>query len=148
MQLTMQVAISCSPEHLWKQLISREAFLKVSSPVMSYHWRLDRQPPLYWKTGTKVHLALRLFSIFPLGPHSIDFVQVEPTEKVIQTVENGLLIPCWKHRMKVINGNGSNESILLETLTINSGWRTLPLYVTARLFFKYRHFRLRKLLSL
>lgn len=148
MKLIMKVQISCSPEQLWRGLTSRETFLTVSAPLMKYQWAEGEAVPSYWSKGIVLNLKLRFFGALPLGKHTIRFEEVDAGRKVLQTVETGLLIPCWKHRMEVFQGDYKNESRLQETLVIQSGWRTIPLYSMASAFFKYRHYRLRKLLPL
>jgi len=146
MPIRMRSRVACSPDWIWNKLKQSSAFRTVMSPVMCFRSKDKDGFPEYWSEGKTYTFSMYLFSIIPLGRHTIHFACIDNNARLLATRESGSLLKSWNHRMEVkVSYDG--ETYLEDELHIVNGWLTVLSYIGAYLFFKYRHWKIRGLIG-
>ncbi|MFM2339645.1 MAG: hypothetical protein RLZZ360_281 [Candidatus Parcubacteria bacterium] len=110
---------------------------------MTYDGATDLPPT--WQTGATMNLKPKLWGQ-PQGDHIVQVVAVNDADRIIETREHGASITKWDHTMRVM-GNSSNTCLLVDTIEIEAGWRTLAIATFAWFFYRHRHRRWLQLIA-
>lgn len=136
----------CDSGLLWEHVADTTTFRRVSAPLMAFRCSDPGGFPERWLAGRTYRLSMYLFGRIPLGWHEIAVLAIDHTGRRFSTAEQGLLIRGWRHTMHVRTG-GRGETVFRDELDVRSGIVTPLIMAGAYLFFRYRHWRLRRLIS-
>lgn len=143
MQLTLSTLLDCPFDQAAAHAKTLRLLQHVARPLM--HITPEQPPPwpTEWPEGT--HWAsLRLFGVVPLGRQAI-VISYPPFEGGVALRDNGhsALIRRWDHRI-TLEPVGS-QTRYTDHLTLDAGWRTLPVWLFAQVFYRHRQRRWRAL---
>lgn len=121
---------------VWEKLQSLEALQYVASPYASFEPE-DSAAPLIWRRGETYRLAFRLFTIIPLGIHTIKIVRLDPGAREICSHENNRFVPVWNHRIQLTSA-ADGKTFYTDEVTIDAGLMTPLVYLWAKCFYAHR----------
>lgn len=142
--LSVTSVFPAAPAEVWRRLIRIETLRYIASPLLTFTSVGDAG--MEWQAGETVRFHLRLLGILPLGLHTVLLETVDPAAYMMQTREHSRLLPVWNHKI-TIERIDEGSSRYTDTLELAAGWRTDFVYLFAKIFFRHRHRRWRRLLK-
>tara|TARA_B100000508_G_scaffold115566_1_gene94678 strand:- start:3742 stop:4182 length:441 start_codon:yes stop_codon:yes gene_type:complete len=143
MKVTVTSKFLASTDRVWELLQRSQTLVYVAEGVMTYDG--EDELPERWEVGTEVNLKPRLYGRSQ-GNHYVQFMEVNPAVRVIETMEWGGPITRWNHTMSLIEVS-SNECEYTDAIEIQAGLMTIPVWAFAQFFYRHRHRRWLKLLK-
>lgn len=129
---------------VWELMCRLDTFLYVCRGVLGVPAMRGRHETA--EVGRGGEAWIFLFHAIPLHRHHIQIVEVDPAEGVIRTEEHGGLVRAWRHTLHV-EAVGEGRSRYSDTVEIDAGWLTPVVAAFARLLYRYRHRRWRRLVA-
>ncbi|MBX7073930.1 MAG: hypothetical protein K1X71_12350 [Pirellulales bacterium] len=102
--------------------------------------------PKEWRPGDHLTLSIRLLHLPVAYQHELAVERVDPVAREISTREHGGLMKAWNHTLR-FEAAGAHHCRYTDEVDIDAGWLTLPVCRFARLFFRYRQWRWRRLIA-
>lgn len=146
MRVYVQSVYQCLPIHLWGKVKKIAMLNKVVSPFLKFEPVYDSNMSFEWTAGEEYKFRLIFFGLFTGGEHEIKIVMVDDEEYEIRTQEHSRFIPKWNHVIK-IRAKNSKCCLYVDEVDFEVKWGTLFLSLFVKIFYQYRHYRLRKLLT-
>ena len=84
-----------------------------------------------------------LFGLVPLGTRDLVFERIDPAARRIQTRERDPLVRRWDHELRVRPADGGRTRYS-DTVDLDAGWLTPAIWLLARLLYRHRHRRWRR----
>jgi hypothetical protein len=142
---TITVSSTCSTtvERMFPLLKQLNTLQQIASPYASFA-PVDGSQNLTWQPGETYRFHFRLFGLIPFGIHTIQVVDFAPGG--ILTREGNPHVPVWNHRILL---ETMDEQTLRYTdeVEIGAGWKTPFVSLWARIFYRHRQRKWRKLLA-
>ena len=127
---------------VWDTLLKRDTFLHITHGMLGF--TDAEQWPDVFRDGTVIETRLVFFHLLPAWSHTLEVVRVDPIQHELTSEERGGPIRRWNHRILVRPRTGET-SLYTDEIDIDAGWLTVPVWVWAHLFYRYRQARWRKL---
>jgi hypothetical protein len=100
--------------------------------------------PGRWSEGATVTARLLLLDLVPAWRHEIQITAYSDARREIETAEHGGPLRVWNHRLRV-EPTARDQCRYVDEVEIGAGLLTPVFWLTAWAFFRYRQWRLRKL---
>jgi ligand-binding SRPBCC domain-containing protein len=129
-------------ELVWDTVLRTETFAYVAGPWLRFP--AASLADARWVPGLELEDRLLLFGFIPLGRHRIRIAEVDMAAYRLRTEEGSRLLRQWEHEI-VVTAIDERSCRYTDRLTIDAGALTGPMSLLAGLFFRYRHYRWRRL---
>lgn len=147
--LTVRVTtlLDCPPERAWEEVQKPYLLRYVAAPLLRFEAVRPTAFPERWREG-KYLVRIKLFSIFPLGAQwiGIEFPP-NPTPGVSYQVRDnghGQLMRVWDHLI-TLESAPDGRTRYTDRVEVNAGLLTPFAWFFAKLFYRHRQRRWRKL---
>ncbi|WP_116364816.1 hypothetical protein [Parahaliea mediterranea] len=125
---------------MWALVKRSDTLLFVSRGVLGFSGAL--RLPEQWQQGATESVRLRFFGIIPGWMHTLTFVEICDSQRCLVTQEGGGLVAVWNHRIQVSTGL-QQTCIYTDDVEVRAGLFTLPVWLFAQFFYRYRQRRWR-----
>ena len=134
-----------SQEVIWRKLQQLCTLQYIAAPFASFT-PLKNTEDLLWREGETFHFRFKLFSLLPLGTHTIHVLSFDNSSYEIYTNETNTHVPVWNHRiyLKFIDDHITEYT---DEVEIYAGWKTIFVYTWAKLFYRHRQRKWIKMLK-
>ena len=143
MRVHVETLLPCSPHAAWQEVQRCALLEEVSRPVVTYAAACDSFIPKTWHHGATVRLRCWLFGWIPLATRTLLFERVDDHARQIQTREHDRLIRQWDHLISIRDGS-DGTTFYSDTIDVDAGWLTLPVWFFAQCFYRHRQRRWRR----
>lgn len=143
---TITTYFDCSEGELWEKIKEPWSLQYVAAPILSFRPHNDVTLTGDWEVNKPYPLKLHLFSIIPLGKHTIKLVKLDKESKTIQSQEKGLLAPVWNHDIQ-FSEIEPGKVRYTDRIEIKAGLLTPIIWLFAHFFYRHRQRRWRVLLG-
>ena len=131
-----------SQEEVFAQLQQLATLQYIAKPFASFTPAEDEQS-LIWKEGRDYVFLFKLFGMIPMGIHKIHIQRFD--KEVISSKECNLFVPIWNHTIYLKQMN--HETQYTDEVEIDAGWKTIFVFLWAKVFYAHRQKRWIKLLK-
>lgn len=148
MRVRASCVLNCSAGEMWQQ-VTRPAVLEyVTWPMIV--WQPDEPWPEHWEA--KDYLSeISLFGVLPFGTQLVGIREVPGTGPIRRLRDDGHgaggtadRIKQWDHLMEVRpHESDPSRTRYRDTVDVDAGWLTLPLWAYAAVYYHYRQLRWR-----
>jgi hypothetical protein len=142
MNVHIESTWDCPPSRVWDEVQTSRLLLEVASPLVRLSPVDAAEFPVRWSAGTTLRCRSRLFGVIPLGVRTLHFERIDHAAREIQTRECDPLIRRWDHLIRVADA-GAGCTRYSDSIEIDAGWLTLPVWLFAQWFYRHRHRRWR-----
>lgn len=146
MLATITTYFDCSENQLWEKIKEPQSLQYVAAPILSFSPKNDLTLSGDWEVDKPYPLKLHLFSIIPLGTHTIKLVKIDKQSNTIESQEKGLLAPVWNHKIH-FSEIEPDKVKYTDSIEIKAGLLTPFIWLFAHFFYRHRQKRWRVLLS-
>jgi len=140
MQVHREALLPCAPDDAWRKVLRSDLLAEVSWPIVTFSATSDLELPEIWRQGTTIRLNCRLFGVLPLATRTLCFEQIDKSSRCIQTREHDQLIRRWDHLIS-IDERDDGTTLYSDTVDIDAGVLTLPVWLFAKWFYRHRQRR-------
>jgi len=133
MRVHVKTLLPCSVQQAWEAIQSSALLLEVSPRLGDPATVMQAPMPERWTDAQQIVLHLPWF-----GRRTIDVRRVDPQAHVIQTQERDAVVRRWDHTMEV-TAAAHGACYYSDTVEIEAGAYTLPVYAMAQYLYRYRH---------
>lgn len=117
----------------------------IASPYASFK-PIYNNKNLVWKENSIFKFDFKLFSLIPLGVHTIRVIKFDGDNYEIYTNESNAFVPVWNHRI-ILKDKGNEITEYTDEVEIDAGWKTPIVYLWARIFYSHRQKKWIRLLN-
>lgn len=133
MRVHVETTLPCSVDMAWSAIQSSDLLMEVT-PGNGERSVVSPSPmPPRWTDARQIVLRLP-----GLGLRTIDVVRVDAENHVIETRERDAVVQRWDHTMRV-RPTPDGRACYSDTVEIEAGLFTWPVYVAAQCLYRYRH---------
>lgn len=143
---TISTYFACSEDELWEKIKEPWSLQYVAAPILSFIPEGGVTLTGDWEVNKPYPLKLFLFSVIPLGTHTITLIKIDKESKTIQSQEKGLIAPVWNHDIHFSEIEPGKVSYT-DKIEIKAGLLTPFIWFFAHLFYRHRQRRWRRLLA-
>ena len=133
MRLHVKTLLPCTIEQAWTAIQSTVLLMEVTPGGDKMSVVEPNPMPERWTDARRT--VLRLPGV---GERVIEIEFMDCDRHVVQTLEKDVLVKLWRHRMEVSAGPGG-QAFYSDTVDIEAGVFTLPVYALAQFLYRYRH---------
>ncbi len=144
MKFYLQTHLACKPESAWHEVKKPSLLMEVAKPVVKFKPVSPAVLPSTWPNGKSIQLKSYLFGFIPLGLRTVYFERIDDERMEIQTREHDALIHKWDHLISIKRTEGG-QTLYSDSLELDAGLFTLPVWLFAHYFYRHRQRRWRKL---
>lgn len=144
MRLQVSTVLPCSANRAF-------ALVRKWSTLQFIAWPLVRILPRRgdalpdWREGEETFCRSYLFGVLPIGLRSVRFVTIDPERGSIVTLEHDMLVRRWQHEIDIAPLD-PDRSRYTDTVEIDAGFLTWPVWAWACWFYRHRQRRWQQLL--
>lgn len=141
--LELSSYLPCSASDASREANTSRLFFYITAPLLTFTLREPREVPQEWTKGPYL-VSLYLFGLIPIGRQAM-VISYPPTDHAFCVRDNGhsFLISKWDHTVTIErSGNGT---LYRDKLVIRAGFFTPFVTLFARVFFRHRQRRWRRL---
>ncbi|NKX46203.1 hypothetical protein [Roseicyclus persicicus] len=142
--LRLATHLAAPPAAVAAALRRPATLVQVSRPLLEIRPVDPPRFPEVWAAGDHL-VTMRLFGVLPLGRQviSVSFPAPPPGGFALHDAGHGGLARVWDHRITVLpEGDGSRYT---DAIRIEAGWLTPLVAGFARVFYRHRQARLRRM---
>lgn len=145
MQIELSTLLDCSFEQAEAHVRTPRLLEYVAYPLIRFTPISPGTFPKQWSTGTH-WVGLRILGFLPFGKQAIVISYPEAVEGFLLR-DNGhsALVRVWDHTITIKAEAG--RTWYTDTVNINAGLLTLPIWLFAKVFYHHRQRRWRKLVG-
>jgi hypothetical protein len=133
MRVHVRTLLPCSVEQAWEAIQSTTLLMEVTPRSRDSVVIAPDPMPKLWTDAKSIRLRLPGF-----GERVINIELVDAAAHVIRTQESDSIVKRWQHRMEVQPGP-QGQAYYSDTVDIDAGIFTLPVYTLAQFLYRYRH---------
>ena len=140
MRVVVESILPCDPDLAWDEVQTSRLLREVISPLAAVWPMPGEELPEIWSEGADLRVRMFLFRVLPLGARALRIERVDPARREIQSRESDALIARWDHLIRIepaVDGHCRYR----DEIEIEAGWRTLPVWLFARWFYRHRRRR-------
>jgi hypothetical protein len=143
MQLQISTYLDCSIEQAITHAKTTRMLKFVAHPLVHFTPITPSTWPDTWAEGT-YWVGVRILGLLPFGRQAI-VISFPPSEDGFLLRDNGFsaLVNVWDHTISISSEAGQTR--YMDTVTINAGVFTLPVWLFAQAFYRHRQRRWRLL---
>lgn len=143
--ITVSCTLAADADMVWPRLLQVDTLRYIAWPLMGFS-PMNSEPKGQWTEGVPYAFRLRLFGLLPFGGrHVIRIDKIEKAALEVQSYESNQIVTTWNHHIKLAplpNGRARYT----DTVRIGAGRLTPAVALWAKLFYRHRQRRWRKLL--
>jgi hypothetical protein len=145
--VTVSTTLLAPADVVWDVVQAPEAFRYVTRGLVSFP---AADGVSTWQEGETVSGPLRLFGVLPVSRHHITLTELDPVRRRLRTHEHGGLIRAWIHDIEVDDhpSGRSDRCRYTDRIDIDAGWATVGVAAFARVFYRIRQSRWRRVARL
>jgi len=151
MRIGLETPLPCDVETAWAHLRTTRLLHYVARPLLRFDPVEPPVLPAEWQPGRYL-VALRLFGVLPLGTQWIDIEipaeERRPDGPIHRVRDRGssALLSTWDHRI-TLGPTPGGGCLYRDDVEIRAGLLTPTIWLFARLFFRHRQRRWRRLVA-
>lgn len=148
MRFCLSTILACPADRVWAEVLRPRLLDYVARPVLRFSPVDPPEFPEVWRSGEYV-VAMHLFGVVPLGTQTIGISfppPVRATERALHDAGRSHRMAVWDHRITVAPVDATTTRYT-DTLRIEAGLLTPPIWAWAWLFFGHRQRRWRRLVA-
>lgn len=142
MDFHLSTPLDCSADAAWAAVQRLDTFLYVTRGVLGF--APGSALPETLREGETVAARLVLFGFVPGWRHEIRLERVDDARRELRTREAGAPFRVWNHRIHIVP-MGEDKCYYTDSGVLEAGPITPIAWFVWHLFFRYRHFRWRRL---
>lgn len=150
MKFSLTTPLVCTVSDAWDALHNPDVFREVSAPLLAFRAVEPTPFPLRYESGKRYTVKAYALGVIPLGTQEINPVtRVGPDERTFTDNGRGTsgslgMVTRFHHRM-TLRPSGTGPTLLHDELEFRAGLLTPLLWVSFRVFWAWRHRRIRQL---
>jgi len=131
-------------DEVWDTLKKTDTFLYITRGFMGFEGTAEW--PSEFRLGLEVNTRILFFNFLPAWRHSLSVVRMDAQALELHSQERGGPIGRWNHliRLERLPDHRTGYS---DTIDIKAGAATIPVWIFAHLFYRYRQFRWKMLIG-
>jgi ligand-binding SRPBCC domain-containing protein len=134
--------LDAPPERVWELLQQPSTLVHVAAGLLRFSGASEL--PARWEEGAQFSTRLWVAGIIPLPwRHHIRLVGIDGERLRIESEESGGPVRTWNHRILVSAEDHGTRYV--DEVDIEAGWLTGVVALTARVLYRYRQARWRRL---
>lgn len=143
MRLNISTFLDCSVEHAIAQAKTTQLLKVVAHPLVHFTPIKPSSWPVEWSEGTYL-VAVRLLGLLPFGKQAI-VISFPQSGDGFFLRDNGhsALVKVWDHTISITSDAGRTR--YKDSVVIDAGLFTLPIWLFAQAFYRHRQRRWRLL---
>ena len=138
--------LAAPPERISAEIMRPALLLHVSAPMLRFQPIDPPALPETWRDG-QYKLRMLAFGILPVGWQTVG-LETQPMRGEVWSIRDnghGAMIKTWDHMIEVApDGDGSRYT---DRVTVDAGWLTPFVALFARIFYRHRQRRWRRLVA-
>lgn len=142
MKVSVTSKIALPAAKTW-ELVQRSDTLEFVTKGLIGFRPLNGSFPKTWNIGVTENVQILLFGSIPAWEHAISFTDKQADKMQLDTEEAGGAVTRWDHTMTV-KALSDNTSSYTDAIEIEAGLLTIPVWLYAQGFYRYRHWRWKK----
>ena len=143
--ITVHTTLRASAATVWATAQKPETFVHVAGAMLRYPAAEKHPGP--WKVGDKTVGWAFLFRAIPFSRHTIEVVSIDDATMTLLTEEGGGPVRTWRHYV-IVEPLTEHTCRYEDRLDIEAGILTPLVAAFARVFYRYRQRRWRRLAPL
>jgi ligand-binding SRPBCC domain-containing protein len=144
MRLDLATEIDAPLEVVWRHVRTSALLRHVAAPLITFYALEPSELPEIWVEG-RYRVGLKIFGWLPFGDQWIVVEHVEtPEGYAVRDNGSSRLIRRWDHHITLTDAGGG-RTLYRDTLDLEAGLLTLPVYAFAQVFYRHRQRRWREL---
>lgn len=140
--ITIQTTLPAPAASVWATAQQPQTFIHVAGAMLRYPAAEDHPGP--WQVGDKTVGWTFLFRFIPFSRHTIEVVSIDHASMTLLTEEFGGLVRTWRHYV-IVEALDEDSCRYTDRLDIEAGILTAAVAGFARVFYRYRQRRWRRL---
>lgn len=150
MKFSLTTPLVCTMSDAWDALHNPDVFREVSAPLLAFRAVSPEVFPLRYESGKRYVVRAFALGLLPLGTQEINpLTDLGADERVFRDNGRGLsgalgLVSLFRHTM-TLRPSGTGPTLLHDELEFRAGVLTPLLWIGFRVFWAWRHARIRRL---
>jgi hypothetical protein len=145
-RVSLSTILDCPATLAWSEVNKSAVLLRIASPLLQIRPSAGERLPASWQEGETYFVQCRILNVLPLGLHRLSFTKVDGNRLERESRESNSLVRSWAHNVSVRFVN-RNTCLYCDDIEIEAGALTALVAAFARVFYRYRQWRLRRLLG-
>ena len=142
MRIERSSRLEASADAVWEAVLRTDTFSFVAGPWLRFP--AAELADVRWQAGLVLEDRLLLLGFIPLGWHRIRIASIDTEARRLRTEEGSRVLQRWEHELEV-EVVDDVSCRYTDRLEIDAGVLTPLVGLFARLLFRYRHRRWRRL---
>ena len=143
--IAVRTTLNAPATKFWSTVQRPEAFLYAAGAMLRYPAAEHLADP--WQVGDKTVGWVFLFRSIPFSRHTIEVTSIDDEAMTLVTEEGGGLVSTWRHYI-VVEPLTADTCGYTDRIDIEAGILTGAVAMFARLFYRYRQRRWRRIAPL
>ncbi|PID75702.1 MAG: hypothetical protein CSB23_01695 [Deltaproteobacteria bacterium] len=143
MNVRVATRLKTDENAIWNELQNVSSLRYVAAPILIFRAEKDGLIPKRWACGVEYRFRLFFFGIIPIGKHVIQLVELNEERKRIRSNEHSWILRLWIHTIRLHKIDHCSVEYVDE-IELDAGILTVPVYLFALFFYRYRQYRWRK----
>ena len=135
-KITISSTLNNSAEKIWNKLLNIETLIEICKPMVTFKSKLNDKE-MKWEINKEYIFKLFIYGFIPFGNHKIILKKLDEENKIILSNEYNKIVKIWNHLIFMEN-LGENEIKYTDEVEIYAGIFTLFTAIWAKLFYKHR----------
>ncbi|MBF0119681.1 MAG: hypothetical protein HQK79_12655 [Desulfobacterales bacterium] len=140
----IQSYFETSADKAWELLKKTDTFLFITHGFLDFTNK--KKWPEEFYNGLEINTKLIFFNILPAWKHCLKITKINELDKELYSNECGGFINTWNHLIK-IEPETDCRCKYTDQVEINAGFLTPAVWLYANIFYRYRHYRWKKLIN-
>lgn len=144
MRVHLETYLDCAAHEAWSLLQRPTHLRRIMFPLLRFAPVSGKDLPETWTPGEPYPLRMYLFGLIPVGRHTINFVDIDHTRRVIETEESGSIARRWAHKISIRRAE-TGATIYEDDVEVDAGFLTRPVWLFAQWLYRHRQSKWRKI---
>jgi hypothetical protein len=144
MLVKVMSVFNCDSNELFREVKKTESLFYIAKPLIKFVQLPEHPLPELWKEG-KYPVKMYILGFIPFGKQ---WIAISIYNNNLHIRDNGYskLIKKWDHNI-YLKGVGENKTLYTDTIDINAGILTIFIAMFAKIFYRWRQKRWRRLIN-
>ena len=135
-KIIISSTLNNSAEKIWNKLLNIETLIEICKPMATFKSKIN-ETEMKWEINKEYIFKLFIYGFLPFGDHKIILKKLDKENKIILSNEYNKIVKIWNHLI-IIENLGENEIKYTDEVEIYAGIFTLFTAIWAKLFYKHR----------
>lgn len=144
MRAVITTVLDTSAGKVWENAQLRKTMFYICDGLLSFK---KHSLPERFVIGSEAQCKIWFFNILPGWEHNWRISNIDQNRMIIDSEEHGGLIKRWHHLIK-IEPLGNEQCSYTDDIDIKAGLAAPLVWLWANVFYRYRHWRWKKLIKL